>query len=432
MRLVYYLIFLVILCSIYLVLLFAKLAHVDQNAHQTEFEGTITVVPEVKPRSIQFKVGDIEVVSSKNVVVELGDRLRLIGRPQKRVINSIYNEYLLIYPEIIVLKKFSDLSLKERLVSHPFLLAKQQAYLLQTKISRQYKLLFSKTNESIVAGMVLGQKNNLSTEVYNSLQVSGLIHLIVASGGNVAMISSILMILLHNFVSHRSKLVITYLFIFFYLLIVGFEPPLVRASILVGLTWLGTYFGRKTSSFWVLCIVGLAMLIVEPLLLFSLSFQLSFAATVGIVAFGKTINTLIGHFLKHTNQFLIQFLSATVSQTIAAQAFTIPLSMAVFGNFNIFSFLANVLVAPVVAPITYGGVLLLIVSLVSIEVAFFIAWIITILPEYLLWIAEIFSKIPIGSINFNLSWTGVMILWMGISLFGITISRYVERIETKL
>ena len=87
--------------------------------------------------------------------------------------------------------------------------------------------------------MVLGVKTDISDDLYLKYQRSGLLlHIMVASGGNIAIMASVLIIIFNYNLNRKTSIIVTFIFILFYLFLSGLEPPL-----------MGKYYGRPDMDY---------------------------------------------------------------------------------------------------------------------------------------------------------------------------------------
>jgi competence protein ComEC len=133
------------------------------------------------------------------------------------------------------------------------------------------------------------------------------------------------------FLKRQVAIFLSILAIIFYALLAGFEPSIVRASIMGILVFSAQILGRQTLAINSLCLAGFGMLFLDPSLTSDVGFQLSFAATLGILyikpIFGKKKGII-----------------SELSTTIAAQISTLPILLANFGTYSVYSVLVNGLV----------------------------------------------------------------------------------------
>jgi competence protein ComEC len=198
---------------------------------------------------------------------------------------------------------------------------------------------------SLLSGLVLGDDRYQSKEMKDAFAAAGLTHLLAVSGQNVAFVLLAVSPLLRR-VRIRARLLGTVAVLAFFALLTRFEPSVLRATTMAGAAALASTVGRPTSRLRALALALSGLLLVDPLLAHSLGFQLSVAATAGIVLLGPRIAALIPG---------PRWVALPLSVTLAAQLATAPLIVATFGPVPLASVPANLLAAPAAgAVMTYG------------------------------------------------------------------------------
>lgn len=236
--------------------------------------------------------------------------------------------------------------------------------------------------ENVFRGILFGSKFE-DYEIKENFVNSGLIHLTAVSGQNL----TIMFLVFNHFLKLLPFLTLNLVFyisvflILFFIFLMGFEGSVLRAGIMGFLLILiRNKFGRIPLRRNVLLLTALIFTLIDPLLLIKdIGSQLSFLAMAGILYLGPILEKKF-EFLK------FNVLKKTVSDTISAQILTLPLILYYFGNFNLFSVLANVLVLPL---IPYFMTLASIFLFLPIK---FITWASLPFLNYLLFIAKIFSS----------------------------------------
>jgi len=120
----------------------------------------------------------------------------------------------------------------------------------------------------------------------------------------------------------------------FYVLVSGADPSIVRAAIMGMIVFSSQLFGRQQLGVYTLTIASLFILIVDPGLLYAVAFQLSVAATAGILFIKRYFDAVIN----------ISFIRENLSTTLAAQIGTLPILLTVFGSYSLISILSNLLI----------------------------------------------------------------------------------------
>lgn len=265
---------------------------------------------------------------------------------------------------------------------------------------------------SLLNGMVLGKELFVTDIFYEQLKIVGLIHLVVLSGSNISMLSAIILNLIVKHVGHQAAVIITVFCITFFIWFVGAEPPVVRAGIMGMLSLIGLLFGRKTLAIYTLFLSSVVMVIINPEWLTSISFQLSVAATLGIILFGKVdtvilssakdpgINNANGFFVTlRMTDALKSYFYEELRISIAAQVFTLPIIFYYFRTISLVAPVANVLIAWLVAPIMVLGMMILAVGSVWWEAGFVLSWMAYGMIQIIIWVVEILARVPYAQLK---------------------------------
>ncbi|MDQ3694041.1 MAG: ComEC/Rec2 family competence protein [Chloroflexota bacterium] len=193
---------------------------------------------------------------------------------------------------------------------------------------------------ALLSGLVTGDDQALSDARQAAFLRTGTTHITAVSGANVALLVSIL-ITLGTAGGWRRLLVwqlLVLLGIWGYAVLVGGEPPVIRAALVASAAMLAARVGRRPDFVTLIALAAMVMVLIEPAQVWSLSFQLSFAASLGIV--------LVLSGLANDGQLVGP--AAMVWGTIAAQVATLPVLWYVFGELSLTTLPANLLIAPLI------------------------------------------------------------------------------------
>lgn len=192
---------------------------------------------------------------------------------------------------------------------------------------------------SIAQALLLGDKSQLSTETRNSFSRAGAMHVLAVSGLHVGIILYLLIFVLGRFprifTKNRASIV-AILIIWIFAAITGFSPSVMRASFMFSFIALGQLSGRKVDSLNILFFSAFVLLMINPFMLFDIGFQLSYLALIGILTLYRPISKLI--YIR--NKILRKAWEGT-AVGIAAQTFTVPLSLYYFHQFPNYFALSN-------------------------------------------------------------------------------------------
>ncbi len=231
----------------------------------------------------------------------------------------------------------------------------------------------------IVMGVVFGIKDALLESTNDLFRDAGIIHMLVASGYNISVLIAFVSSAT-SFLTRRLRMLVILAFVFFYAALSGFEPPIIRASIMGGATLLAMSVGRQKLSFIWLIYSAILMLLVSPTILSSVSFQLSFAATLAIILFNTRLEKLL--------VLIPSVIRTDLATTISAQLLTTPIIWWYFGRIQPLSILINSLVLWSVPIVMLFGALCVGISYVYMPIAKLFALVAVMLIDYVLAIAR--------------------------------------------
>ncbi len=350
--------------------------------------GVLNDEPQVFADRQKLVIGRFIVTTGKYPEYHYGDELEIVGK-----VKAQNKNYLLSYPKI------NKTSIKKKEVS-----IKGIAIDLRIKLLGIYNKIFPKPYDGIISGIVIGDKNLIDENFYSSMQKTGTLHIMVASGMNIAMISQGILAFFFLFFKRRTAIYCLLGVIWFYSALTGMNPSIVRASTMVSLIYLSGILGRETEGGRVLLMTGFLMVFVNPYLIFDIGFQLSFMATAGLV--------WIQPLLKN-NRFVL-FKSENFSSSVAAQLATLPILVINFGQINLLSPLINLAILWLIPYILQFGLLISLLGLVWIKLGQAFSYLLYPLLFFLKQTIEIFAKIIRFQIQFSrISW------WWGVGYYVI-------------
>lgn len=192
-------------------------------------------------------------------------------------------------------------------------------------------------DNALFAGLVIGDDRNEPAEVVKQFRASGLSHLTAVSGQNVAFVLAAAAPLLRRLRS-SARWVVTIMLIAWFAALTRFEPSVLRASVMAAIAATGYFMGRERPATRVLTLAIGVLVVIDPLLVWSVGFWLSVSATAGVALLG----TALVQYLPGP-----RWLAVPAAVTIGAQCGVAPVSLLVFGTLPLVSIPANLLAVPV-------------------------------------------------------------------------------------
>lgn len=200
-------------------------------------------------------------------------------------------------------------------------------------------------DRSLLLGVVIGDVRDQSPALTQAFRDAGLSHLLVVSGENLAFVLALAGPVLRR-LSLRGRWVATIAVVLFFGLLTRWEPSVLRAAAMAALACTATTMGRPGSRLRLLALAVAIVVLLDPLLVRSLSFQLSVAATAGIALLAAPIARRVPG-----PRWIVEPLAVT----LAAQVGVAPVALPAFGGLPVAALPANLLAVPAAAPLTAWG-----------------------------------------------------------------------------
>ena len=210
------------------------------------------------------------------------------------------------------------------------------------------------TSAALLAGLLLGDRTELPRDVDDAFRRAGVYHVLAVSGFNVGILAASVWALCRLLrLPHHPSAVIAIVVVIGFALVVGPEPSVLRAVVMAVLVLLASLLDREASVTNSLALAALAILAVRPSDLFDPGFQLSFAATFGIVAAPLPRGVIVG----------------ALCVSAAAQLAVLPITLTHFNQLSTIGVVANLGVVPLAGIATIVGLAAVGLSFVSATIA---------------------------------------------------------------
>ncbi len=286
---------------------------------------------------------------------------------------------------------------------------------------------FPDPEASLIAGILLGVESGISPDVQQAFRLTGTSHIIAISGFNISIIAGLFIFLFSRLLGRYKGAILAAAAIIFYTLLVGANAAVVRAAILGLLVLVGRLIGRRQAGLNSLTLTAAIMAIITPSVLWDVSFQLSFAATLGIMLYADPFSDW---FITAASRFIPQDrvirIAGPVSEyfliTLAAQLTTLPLMVYYFKRISLTSLFANPLILPAQPALMVMAGLSVMVGLIVQPLGQLFAWIAWTFAAYTIHVVEWLAAFPHGSIALGqLTFTTILLFYT--LLFAVTFLR---------
>jgi len=317
-----------------------------------EIIGTVIEAPDARRDSVRYTI-QVDTKGSPKLLLrsaleprfEIGDRLSFICRVDKPepIEGFAYDRYLALDG----ITGTCSSQQVELVASGPVSLSRS---LDQGRrwIVAQLNIVLPEPEASFSAGLLIGSRKGLPEELTTAFQRTGTAHLVALSGFNITIIVNILTGAAVRIIGRKRAFPVICVGVLLFIGFVGAQASIVRAGIMGLVAALGNHLGRPTRVLNALVLSGTIMVLLHPaILLDDVSFQLSFAATLGLVLLSEPFDKLLG-FLPE--QLSIREISTA---TISATFMTLPLTIGNFGRFSIVALPVNLIVLPFI-PLAMG------------------------------------------------------------------------------
>ncbi len=257
--------------------------------------------------------------------------------------------------------------------------------------------LFPEREAGLLTALLIGDKSGLSDDDALSLRIAGLSHLTAVSGLHVGFLVGFCCLVF----GRRCGSWVSVPLILLFALVAGCTPSVLRAAIMYLIALAAFIVRKEADTLNSLCMALLVLLIQNPYSIASLSLQLSFSSTLGLVLFtGKLQNRMLKPFkgCPKPVRSLLSALFGAVSCTLCATAFTSPIVLTSFGSVSVMSVLSNILTVGVTALCFIGGFLFCLFSKLFVPAAGITATVVRPFLSYVLKAAEKIADIPFGRV----------------------------------
>jgi len=223
---------------------------------------------------------------------------------------------------------------------------------------------FPKEN-AIAKALLLGYKTELDEETKTAYANTGALHILAVSGLHVGILCMILLTLFNfipfeNNASKLLKILIILACLYFYCSLTGSTASVMRASIMYGCLLIGNELKRFSNIYNTIAASAFIILWIDPVMLKTVSFQLSYLALIGIVYFQPKI-----YVLWIPKNKIINFVWKLMCVSLAAQLITFPISIYYFNQLPLLSCISGIVAVPAAFAIFSLGIVVLLLNFIA-------------------------------------------------------------------
>ncbi len=397
------------------------------------------------------KRGEILVNLFRAENIRYGDYLSLEGklhRPFNFSEDSSFSYRDFLYRKgityILSIKKEGRLEVLQRQRGH-FL--KDLSLRLKNKLSGILRKYLPHKEAGIMQAFLLGDRYDIPKNVYELFKVSGVAHIIAISGFNIGIVAYVIFLFLKMFpLPRQGQYILTMALLIFYAFLTGGQPPVVRATIMAVVFLTSFLVEREQESINTLSAAALLILLMNPLNLFDVGFQLSFISVLAIILFYSRFTGLFYQWMPEFKEVpeeerrpgrtgrvsfikfkIIRFFLQSLAVSLAAYLGVIVLVAYYFRLMTPVGIIANLVVVPIASLIIFLGMGLLVTGVIFPFVAFTFANCITVLLN--LMVASVFFLVQIPGAYFELKnfSLGAVFLYYGLIIFGFYVGFLLNR-----
>lgn len=262
----------------------------------------------------------------------------------------------------------------------------------------------------LLSSIVLGSKAvNLPYATRTLFNQVGLAHVLAASGFQVSLLVGTVLQFGQG-LSKKTRFVLGLVILLLYLSLTGFQASVTRAGVMWFAILIGELSDRRVNSLGSLLVAVTVLLLIMPIWIWDLGFQLSVLATLGII--------VTAPYLEKSFNFLPPKIANFVAIPLAASLWTLPLLLSQFSVLVLYAIPLNILVTPLIEIISFGGMLSAITGLIIPPIGSAIAWLLYYPTHWLIQIAGFFSQFPTfspGKMSLGiliLIYVGMVLVWL--------------------
>ncbi len=339
--------------------------------------------------------------------LEFGTQIKLAGKytapeGQRNFKGYSYKEYLMT-KEIYGTVKIENSNDVETIKKNQSNFFEKMINKVSNLLKRKVEILLPENSASLLKGILLGDCTDISSDVKENFKECNLSHMLAVSGAHLSyLIIGINMILNKKVFGKRASKIITIFVIIIFMNITNMSPSIERAGISSIICIIASLIHRKPDSINAVAIAVLCTVIKNPLSILNVGMQLSYAGTLSLLMFanGREENNsreIIENSEKGKN--IKKYLVESIKVTLCANILIMPLTVYKFNTISLNFILANLVAGPLLGLSLILGLIMLVTSFVSLNIAKLFSFILNIILIILMKSTKLISQIPYSNIT---------------------------------
>lgn len=276
-------------------------------------------------------------------------------------------------------------------------------------------MLLPAREAGFLTAVLLGDKSGVLASDLLAVKKAGLSHAMAVSGMHIGFIVGLFFLLF----GRKYGMLLSIAAIVFFIPMAGATPSVLRASIMYLIAAFGFFLGKEQDSLNGLCFALLLLLLLNPYAIQSISLQLSFASTLGLILFSPRLKRWFMQPFQNRMRWLRRLVGMLVDGvvcSISALCFTLPIVFSAFGYVSILSLLSNLLTLGAIAVIFILGLIAAISVPVIPMIGIFFCGVLTAFIDYVLWVSHKIASFPYGLVYTDQTYGKLALIVSGVIL----------------
>ncbi|MBN2392734.1 MAG: ComEC family competence protein, partial [Anaerolineae bacterium] len=293
--------------------------------------------------------GHVLVKAPAYTTIEYGDLIRATGLLETPPVyeDFSYRDYL-ARQGIHSLLQQVDITVID---SHHGFFLWEWLYRFKAHALKTLLIIWPEPEASLLAGILFGVESGISSDLDEAFVATGTSHIVAISGFNLTIIASVFIQMANRLLKGRGKTILPLVGLWLYTILVGASAAVLRAAVMATVMILARHEGRATHGPTSLAAAVFFMGMLNPYILWDVGFQLSLAATLGLILYTEPVTRGFQRLFEHLTdkeraQKIVGLLSDALIVTIAAQITTTGVIVGVFHRLSLVTLLTNLLVLP--------------------------------------------------------------------------------------